>query len=62
MKGVLEGEIFELLFSLSDFLMFKEMILDHRTFKEGNCVDMSGGIVVTRMRSDEELETASIVE
>lgn len=57
MKDQLDGEIFELLFSLSDFLTFKEMVLDYRSFKEGAFVDMSSGIVVMRIASNEDMES-----
>lgn len=34
LKPELDGEIFELLFSLSDFLTFKEIMIDYKTYKE----------------------------
>ncbi|XP_043225381.1 ADP-ribosylation factor-like protein 2-binding protein [Amphibalanus amphitrite] len=37
----LDGDIFDLLLSFSDFSSFKEMMLDYRRFKDGNvpCLD-----------------------
>lgn len=49
MKADLEGEIFELLFSLSDFLTFKDMILDYKASKNGHFEDIASGIIVTPM-------------
>ncbi|KAK0083762.1 hypothetical protein PV325_008250 [Microctonus aethiopoides] len=43
----LDGEIFELLFTITDFLAFKEMILDYRAMKEGKVQDLSSGISIT---------------
>jgi hypothetical protein len=42
-----EGEVFELLASLGDFTLFKEMILDYKHSKEGNMVDLSGLLEIT---------------
>lgn len=44
----LEGDIFELLLSFSDFSHFKEMMLDYRRFKDGEVPDLSG--VITQVR------------
>lgn len=49
MKPGLDGEIFELLFSLTDFLTFKDMILDYKASKSGRFEDLASGIIVTRM-------------
>lgn len=49
MKPGLDGEIFELLFSLTDFLTFKDMILDYKASKNGRFQDLASGIIVTRM-------------
>lgn len=46
-KNELEGEIFEMLLTFSDFVAFKEMFLDFRAEKEGRTVDLSSGITVT---------------
>ncbi|XP_043287802.1 ADP-ribosylation factor-like protein 2-binding protein [Venturia canescens] len=42
----LDGEIFEILSTVTDFLAFKEMILDYRAVKEGMVQDLSSGITV----------------
>ncbi|CAD7091172.1 unnamed protein product [Hermetia illucens] len=45
----LDGEIFDLLLSLFDFVMFKEMILDFKAEKEGKFNDVQLGIIVTKL-------------
>ena len=45
----LEGEIFEMLLTFTDFEAFKEMMLDYRNDKEGRGIDLSDGICVTSM-------------
>lgn len=47
-------ELFEMLYSLGDFLTFKELIVDHRMYREGRVCDMSFGLTVTPM-SDEQV-------
>ncbi|XP_005101053.2 ADP-ribosylation factor-like protein 2-binding protein [Aplysia californica] len=42
----LEGEIFEILLTFSDFMAFKEMLLDYKADKEGKTIDLSGGLTV----------------
>ncbi|KAF6025798.1 ARL2BP [Bugula neritina] len=51
-KDELEGEIFEMLLTFSDFLSFKEMFLDYRAMKEDKTVDLSAGLTVTPLRLD----------
>ncbi|XP_038070055.1 ADP-ribosylation factor-like protein 2-binding protein [Patiria miniata] len=46
-RNNLEGEIFEILLTFTDFMTFKEMFLDFRAAKEGRTVDLSAGFVVT---------------
>ncbi|KAJ8042360.1 ADP-ribosylation factor-like protein 2-binding protein [Holothuria leucospilota] len=46
-KDSLEGEIFEILLTFTDFLAFKEMFLDYKAEKEGRTVDLSDGFIVT---------------
>ncbi|XP_015127451.1 ADP-ribosylation factor-like protein 2-binding protein [Diachasma alloeum] len=46
----LDGEVFEVLETFTDFLAFKEMILDYRAMKEGKVQDLSSGISITPMR------------
>lgn len=43
----LDGEIFEILLTFSDFMAFKEMFLDYKAEKEGRTVDLSAGFIVT---------------
>lgn len=54
-KGSLDGEIFELLYTLTDFLAFKEMFLDYKNYKDGRCIDLSSSISVTsyKLENDE---------
>ncbi|XP_011310885.1 ADP-ribosylation factor-like protein 2-binding protein [Fopius arisanus] len=49
----LDGEVFEILETFTDFLAFKEMILDYRAMKEGKVQDLSSGISITPMRFSE---------
>ncbi|XP_014680801.1 PREDICTED: ADP-ribosylation factor-like protein 2-binding protein isoform X2 [Priapulus caudatus] len=46
-RDELDGEVFEILLSFSDFLAFKEAILDFKSAKEGRTVDLSSGISIT---------------
>lgn len=48
-KTQLDGEIFELLFSLTDFLAFKELILDYKLYKERHLSDLDSGIQINRI-------------
>ena len=50
-KDEISEEIFEMLLSFTDFLMFKELMLDHKAFKEGKVVDLSFGLTVTSLES-----------
>lgn len=45
-KDSLDGEIFDLLYTLTDFMAFKEMFLDYKSFKEGRTIDLSSSISV----------------
>ncbi|XP_018050152.1 PREDICTED: ADP-ribosylation factor-like protein 2-binding protein [Atta colombica] len=47
----LEGEVFEVLSTITDFLAFKEMFLDYRAVKEGKVADLSCGIAITSLKS-----------
>ncbi|KAJ8687705.1 hypothetical protein QAD02_023499 [Eretmocerus hayati] len=42
----LDGEVFEVLATFTDFLAFKELILDYRAVQEGKVQDLSNSIVV----------------
>ncbi|XP_071957777.1 ADP-ribosylation factor-like protein 2-binding protein [Antedon mediterranea] len=46
-KKQLEGEIFEMLLTFSDFVSFKEMFLDYKAEQEGTGIDLTSGIMVT---------------
>ncbi|KAJ9584917.1 hypothetical protein L9F63_020723 [Diploptera punctata] len=46
-RNELDGEVFEMLFTFSDFIAFKEMFLDYRAVKTGTIQDLSVGICVT---------------
>lgn len=48
-RNELEGEVFEMLLSFSDFLTFKELMLDFKKEKEGQHQDLSDGLVVTSL-------------
>ncbi|KAJ8303114.1 hypothetical protein KUTeg_019510 [Tegillarca granosa] len=54
-KNELEGEIFEMLLTFSDFLAFKEMFLDYKAEKEGRTVDLSSGLTVTSVHQDDDM-------
>ncbi|XP_046735590.1 ADP-ribosylation factor-like protein 2-binding protein isoform X1 [Diprion similis] len=47
----LDGEVFEVLATLTDFLAFKEMVLDYKAVKEGKVEDFSAGISITSIKS-----------
>ncbi|KAJ8920582.1 hypothetical protein NQ315_004721 [Exocentrus adspersus] len=47
-QNELEGEIFEILSTFSDFGAFKNMLLDYRAMKEGRAVDFSLDISVSK--------------
>lgn len=36
---------------MTDFLKFKEIILDYKLYKEGDCCDLSDGLIVTSLNS-----------
>lgn len=46
-KKELDGEVFDMLFTFSDFMAFKEMFLDYKAMKEGKTSDLSKGISIT---------------
>uniref|UniRef100_A0A1B6KEY4 ADP-ribosylation factor-like protein 2-binding protein n=1 Tax=Graphocephala atropunctata TaxID=36148 RepID=A0A1B6KEY4_9HEMI len=50
-KNDLEGEVFEMLYTFSDFLSFKEMVLDYRAMKEGAFVDFSRDLHITPLQN-----------
>jgi len=48
-RSELDGEVFEVLSSFTDFLAFKELLLDYRAVQEGKMVDLSSGIVIKHL-------------
>ncbi|XP_015592370.1 ADP-ribosylation factor-like protein 2-binding protein isoform X2 [Cephus cinctus] len=50
-RSELDGEVFEILATFTDFLAFKEMFLDYRALKEGRVQDLSSGISITSVKS-----------
>ncbi|XP_077296936.1 ADP-ribosylation factor-like protein 2-binding protein [Arctopsyche grandis] len=48
-KHVLDGEVFDVLFTSSDFLRFKEMILDYRKMKEGQYANLNLDLCITKL-------------
>ncbi|KAK1120001.1 hypothetical protein K0M31_012732 [Melipona bicolor] len=50
-QNELEGEVFEVLSTFTDFMSFKEMFLDYRAMKEGKVQDLSYGISITSLKS-----------
>ncbi|XP_017761473.1 PREDICTED: ADP-ribosylation factor-like protein 2-binding protein, partial [Eufriesea mexicana] len=50
-QNELEGEVFEVLSTFTDFMAFKEMFLDYRAVKEGKVQDLSHGICVTSLKT-----------
>ncbi|KAG7207485.1 hypothetical protein KM043_009117 [Ampulex compressa] len=50
-RAELEGEVFEVLSTFTDFVAFKEMFLDYRAVKEGKVQDLSCGISITSVNS-----------
>lgn len=49
-QAELDGEVYEVLAAITDFLAFKEMVLDYRAMKEGKVQDLSAGISVTSVK------------
>lgn len=52
-KSEVSEELLELLLSFTDFLTFKELMIDHKNHKLGNVVDLSLGLTVTSFRNEE---------
>lgn len=50
-RNELEGEVFEVLSTFTDFVAFKEMFLDYRAVKEGKVQDLSSGISITSFKT-----------
>ena len=50
-KEEISEELYDMLLSFTDFLMFKELMLDHKAFREGRVADLSFGLTVTPLSS-----------
>ena len=48
-KDEVAGDIFDMLFTYTDFLAFKEMFLDYWAEKKGRALDLNSGLVVTSL-------------
>lgn len=46
-KNEISPELFEMLLSFTDFLTFKQLMIDHKDFRSGNVVDLSLGLTIT---------------
>lgn len=55
-KDEMVGDIFEMLLSFTDFISFKEMILDYKADKEGRNIDLNNGFVVIPLSSTGDSE------
>lgn len=51
-QNELDGEIFEVLSTFNDFLAFKTMFLDYKEVKEGEAIDFSKDLLVTKYEVD----------
>uniref|UniRef100_A0A8D8QIS9 ADP-ribosylation factor-like protein 2-binding protein n=2 Tax=Cacopsylla melanoneura TaxID=428564 RepID=A0A8D8QIS9_9HEMI len=49
-RNELNGEVFEMLFTLTDFNEFKDMFLDYRARKEGRVQDLSQTLYITSLK------------
>ncbi|KAI8608034.1 the ARF-like 2 binding protein BART-domain-containing protein [Chytriomyces sp. MP71] len=47
----LEGDVFDMMASIGDFQIFKEMMVSYRQDKEGTGIDLSGLLAVTNSKS-----------
>ncbi|XP_076589403.1 ADP-ribosylation factor-like protein 2-binding protein [Chaetodon auriga] len=48
-KEEVPGDIFDMLLTFTDFMAFKEMLLEYRAEKEGRGLDLTQGLVVTSL-------------
>lgn len=53
-KEEVPADIFDMLLSFTDFMVFKEMFLEYRAEKEGRGLDLSQGLVVTSLTSSHQ--------
>lgn len=49
-KQYLDGEVFEMLYTLSDFMAFKSLMLDYRAEKQGKNEDFVGTLTVVPLK------------
>jgi len=54
-KEDVSEELVEMLLSFTDFLTFKQIMVDHKDFRLGNVVDLSLGLTVTSLKANDEL-------
>jgi len=52
-RGELDGDIFDMLFTLIDYVKFKELLLDYRAMREGKSIDLSKGISIKALQPDQ---------
>ncbi|XP_055796290.1 ADP-ribosylation factor-like protein 2-binding protein [Salvelinus fontinalis] len=50
-KDEVSGDIFDMLLTFTDFMVFKEMFIDYRAEREGRGLDLSDGLVVRSLSS-----------
>ncbi|XP_029523999.1 ADP-ribosylation factor-like protein 2-binding protein isoform X2 [Oncorhynchus nerka] len=50
-KDEVSGDIFDMLLTFTDFMAFKEMLIDYRAEREGRGLDLSDGLVVRSLSS-----------
>lgn len=51
-QNEISEELFEMLASFTDFLAFKQLMIDHRAYREGKVADLSFGLTITPMNHD----------
>ncbi|XP_033122356.1 ADP-ribosylation factor-like protein 2-binding protein [Anneissia japonica] len=61
-KKQLDGEIFEMLLTFSDFISFKEMFLDYKAEKEGTAIDLTSGMMITPCKFPEPTSSTKTTE
>uniref|UniRef100_A0A0A9VQF0 ADP-ribosylation factor-like protein 2-binding protein n=2 Tax=Lygus hesperus TaxID=30085 RepID=A0A0A9VQF0_LYGHE len=49
-KDSLDGEVFEMLYTLSDFMAFKSLMLDYKAEKEGKNEDFASALTVVPLK------------
>jgi ADP-ribosylation factor 2-binding protein len=59
-KKHLDGEVFEVLLTITDFLAFKELVLDYKKEKEGRGFDLGDGFVVRNLSGPKEMPNNTV--